>query len=92
MNLSVHRLNNMSQLDKYLEKDKINEYIEFKDKVFKALDKLEVGHFYNIPKQVPEDQQDLFIKICCLYILSHYKEYIFSDDYTLIENRGEYGR
>lgn len=92
MDLSIHRLNNTSQLDRYMEKDKINEYIEYKDKIFKSLDNLKVGHFYNIPKQVPEDQQDLFIKICCLYILSHYKDYIFSDDYTLIENRGEYGR
>ena len=82
----------MSQLDRYLEKSEIAEYIEYKNKVFVSLDNLQQGHNYNIQEQVPEDKWDIFIKICCLYILHHYKDYIFSDDYTLIENRGEYGR
>ena len=90
--LERYRLNDMSQLDRYLEKSRINEYFEYKNKIFVALDNFKIGHCYNIQKQVPKDKQDLFIKICCLYILQHYKEYIFSDDYSLIERRGEFGR
>ena len=56
--LERYRLNDMSQIERYLEKSRINEYFEYKNKIFVALDNLKIGHCYNIQKQVPKDEQD----------------------------------
>ncbi|MBR4593970.1 MAG: hypothetical protein IKO33_05245 [Bacteroidaceae bacterium] len=38
-------------------------------KVFQALEILQPGRFYDISRQVKEEQQELFVKCCCVYIL-----------------------
>ena len=37
-------------------------------KVYSALNRLLPGHYYDIAEQVPEQQQELFVKCCCIYI------------------------
>lgn len=86
MNFSEHRLINWSWQELYriqLGESAYNEYFNY---VWMALDRLQVNEFYDIAKQVRVENRDLFIKICCQYILTH-KEYEFSDDYTKIIRR-----
>ena len=38
-------------------------------KVYSALNALLPEHYYDISLQVPEQDQELFVKVCCLFLL-----------------------
>ncbi len=38
-------------------------------KVYTALSELLPEHYYDISLQVPEQDQELFVKVCCLFLL-----------------------
>ena len=58
-------------------------FMEYEEKVNKALDKLCPGKFYDILNDIPAADHDKFIKLSCFYIQEH-PEVFFSDDYTKI--------
>ena len=59
---------------------------EYECRVWEALEQLKDNSFYDIRKIVKEENLDLFIKLCCKFILTH-PEYEFSEDYTKIMKR-----
>ena len=77
MNFSEHRLTDWTWQELYraqLGEDTYNDY------------RLQENEYYDIAKQVKTENRDLFIKICCQYVLTH-KEYELSNDYTKIIRR-----
>jgi len=60
-----------------------NQFQAYVRDVNNALSNLKPGRHYNVETSVPVEKHDLFIKICCTYILSH-ADFEFSDDYTKI--------
>lgn len=59
--------------------------------VYSLLQKMKPGSFFDISKNVKPGNIDLFIKICCLFILEQRRArkeassyYVFSEDYTKI--------
>ena len=86
MNFSEHRLTDWTWQELYraqLGEDTYNDYF---NSVWMALDRLQENEYYDIAKQVKTENRDLFIKICCQYVLTH-KEYELSNDYTKIIRR-----
>ena len=86
MNFSELRLTDWTWQELYraqLGEDTYNDYFT---SVWMALDRLQENEYYDIAKQVKTENRDLFIKICCQYVLTH-KEYELSNDYTKIISR-----
>lgn len=57
------------ELECYRDRIGYETWHEMEAKVFLALDNLQPDNFYDISKQVKEEQQELFVKCCCAYIL-----------------------
>lgn len=72
-----------SWIDIFINKMGVKEFCAFDDKVRLALERLKPGHHYNIITDVPPEQQELFVKCCHLYSLSH-PDYDFDIDVTKI--------
>lgn len=72
-----------SWIDTFIGKMGSQEFCNYYDKVCAALERLKPGHHYNIANDVPQDQQEIFVKCCHLYSLSH-PEYDFNIDVTKI--------
>ena len=70
-------------IDKTIKAMGYDEYRQFRDRVWNACKVLKPGKFYDV-RDIPEDKQELFIKICCIYIQTH-PEVVFSDDYSRLE-------
>ncbi|WP_207214463.1 hypothetical protein [Bacteroides cellulosilyticus] len=87
--LIKYRMENLDWIDQFLAVLGPNEFQSFESRVFKALDKLQVGRYYDIISSVIPSQQELFIKFCCCYIERH-PEYEFNDDYTQIWRKESY--
>ena len=83
MNFSEHRLTDWAWQELYRAQLGENTYNEYFNSVWMALDRLQENEYYDIAKQVKTENRDLFIKICCQYVMTH-KEYEFSSDYTKI--------
>lgn len=86
MNLSKYRLIDWDWQLVYVAQMGEESYNAYACKVWGALDRLRENEYYNVEKQVKEERWDLFIKLCCQYILTH-SEYEFSNDYTKIIRR-----
>jgi hypothetical protein len=63
-------------------------YTEYEDKVYKALDGLRVGKYFDI-NDVKEEDREMFIKISCLYIRQH-PNVVFNGTYTRIYKEEKY--
>lgn len=89
-NLRKYRMNDLNffWVDEYMKSMGTQAYCEYEKKVNDALDNLTPGHYYNIERDVPEEKLDLFIKLCCSYILQN-SGYVMSEDYTKIERLKE---
>jgi len=86
MALRKYRLTDDTEwIDRYAEKIGFQGIYDYKDKVDKALDSLKKGRYYNIAKDVPDDMQELFVKLCCMHIRDIDHDIIMSDDYSLVE-------
>ena len=81
--LLKYRMENLDWIDCFLETLGVDAFLEFETRVYSALDKLKVMHYYDIGGSVIPEQQELFIKFCCCYITGH-PEYEFNEDYTQI--------
>ena len=86
MNFSEHRLTDWAWQELYRAQLGENTYNENFNSVWMALDRLQENEYYDIAKQAKTENRDLFIKICCQYVMTH-KEYEFSSDYTKIIRR-----
>lgn len=87
-NLKKYKLITMDWIDEYIKKLGLEGYCDFESRVNKALDQLRPGRYYNIIEDVKEEDQELFIKLCCMYIIQH-PEYEMSEDYCRIYNRAD---
>ena len=64
------------------------EFFKFEALVNASLDKLGVNRYYDV-LDVPSENQELFIKFCCLYIYRH-PEYEFNEDFTQVWRKESY--
>ena len=87
-NLIKYKALNDDWMNEFVSKIGLREFCEIESRVYNSLDLLRSGRHYNIAEQVPEEQQELFIKFCCNYIDRH-PEYEMSDDYCRIYNRSD---
>ena len=69
--LLKYRMENLDWIDRFLEKLGVDAFLEFETRVYSALDKLKVMHYYDIGGSVIPEQQELFIKFCSCYITEH---------------------
>ena len=67
-------------IDKAISTMGYDEYVRFRDRVWNACVVLKPGKYYDVC-EIPSDRQELFIKVCCIYIQKH-PEVVFSDDYS----------
>ena len=86
MDLSKYKMINREWIRVYSHEMGEKAFQDYECRVWEALEKLKDNSFYDIEKIVKEANQDLFIKVCCKFILTH-PEYEFSDDYTKIIKR-----
>ena len=63
--LLKYRMENLDWIDRFLEKLGVDAFLEFETRVYSALDKLKVMHYYDIGVSVIPEKQELFIKFCC---------------------------
>lgn len=86
MNLSEYKMQNRAWIREYTQSMGVIAFQEYECRVWKTLEQLKDNSFYDIRKIVKEENLDLFIKLCCKFILTH-PEYEFSEDYTKIMKR-----
>lgn len=65
----AYRTESFEELEAYRDKVGHDVWRDMEVKVFQALEILQPGRFYDISRQVKEEQQELFVKCCCVYIL-----------------------
>lgn len=82
--LSRYRLNDVGELSDLYEKYGPEEAKNTKEKIFRALLRLDRGHSYNLAN-LPDEKKELAVKLCCLWILLN-PNYEFSNDYTKIRH------
>lgn len=64
-----YRTSSMDVLISYRDRIGLDAWNSIENKVYAALLALRPGNYYNIATQVAEKDQELFVKICCLFIL-----------------------
>ena len=64
------------------------EFFKIEALVNPSVDKLGINRYYDV-LEVPSDNQELFIKFCCLYIYRH-PEYEFNEDFTQVWRKESY--
>lgn len=83
MDYSKHRLNDWVWLAKYRE-ERGKEWVDnYMNRVYQKLMDLPVGGSINIPAICEEKNIDLFIKTCCMFIISN-PRYEMNSDYSII--------
>lgn len=86
--LEKYKIVGCGWIDEYLSRLGTEEFCKFEARVYSALEKLGINKFYDITEVQPENQE-LFIKFCCLYIYRH-PEYEFNEDFTQIWRKESY--
>jgi len=82
---SQHRLNNWEWYYTYRSQMGADNYDRYVSSVYQMLSAMKTGSFFKIEKNVRPENIDLFIKVCCMYILET-KGYEFSNDYSIIRH------
>lgn len=82
--LSRYRLNNEDELLGLYERYGSEMAQNTKEKIFRALLRLDRGHSYNLAN-LPDEKKELAVKLCCLWIHLN-PDYEFSNDYTKIRH------
>ena len=80
-----HPTTNLEWIDRYITSMGAEEFEAFEQRVNAKLAQLRVGQFYDITK-VPENLQELYIKLCGTWIL-HHNNYDLLDNCTKIYRR-----
>ena len=87
INFSKHRMNDWNWIQEYKSIMDKEQYNNFFQKVYSTLFQIPQGKYFDISKNVTEKNRDIFIKICCLFILEQRKSvgdyWVFSDNYNL---------
>lgn len=81
---AMYRLEDWSWVEVYLRRMGDEPFREYRDNVYKKLQSLSPGSSYNIEDHVKKDNIEVFVKICCAFILEGHSNYSFSDDYKII--------
>lgn len=81
---AIYRLENWSWVEHYQRRMGDDSFREYRDSVYKKLLSMKAGACFNIKDKVKEDNRDLFVKLCCAFILEGHPNYSFSDDYKTI--------
>jgi len=76
--------NQLEWIDRYCEQLGNKGLDDYHKQVFGALEQLRPGRHYDIARSVPQDKQELFIKLSCMYIRDIDGSIIFDDDYCKI--------
>ena len=87
--LEKYKIVGCAWIDEYLSRLGTEEFLKFEARVNLALEKLGVNKYYDISVDVKPEEQELFIKFCCLYIYKH-PEYEFNEDFTQIWRKESY--
>ena len=65
----AYKTESIAELEAYRDRIGHDVWRDMEVKVFQALEVLQPGRFYDVSRQVKEEQQELFVKCCCVYIL-----------------------
>ena len=68
MDLSAYKLNNTKEIAELVEKYG-ERFGHFMDSVYRVLDNLQVGEKFDVVGKVHAENQELFIKCACFYII-----------------------
>ena len=83
---SQHKLQNREWCNEYRSRMGKEQYDDFFQKVYSHLLQLPEGKYFDIEKNVTEENRDLFIKICCLFILEQRMSvgdyWVFDENYN----------
>jgi hypothetical protein len=86
--MSNYKITDWEWVDRLMAEVGIDEFWDYLEKVWDAIDNLYPKQHYNIETKIPPERQELFIKFGCLYILDHggceVSGIQFSEDYTKI--------
>ncbi len=81
---AIYRLEDWSWVELYQRRMGDDAFREYRDAVYKKLLSLNPGSSYDIEGHVKTENVELFVKICCSFILEEHPNYSFSDNYKLI--------
>lgn len=84
-NLSQYRLTDLSELQPFKEKMGEREFYKLAFAIYKRLFTMRPGESYNILKKVVPENQEVFIKIACCYIIDHQTPHQFNETFTIIK-------
>ncbi len=79
-------MQNRAWIREYTQSMGVIAFQEYECRVWKTLEQLKRQFFLRYPENREKENLDLFIKLCCKFILTH-PEYEFSEDYTKIMKR-----
>lgn len=84
--LAKYRLNSLAEIEALRLKIGQKKFITYQATVYKLLRDMQPGNVFSIPDKVKPANQDVFIKVVCLYMLETAGDcnVILSDDYTRI--------
>lgn len=84
---SHHKLQNWEWCNEYRSLMGKEQYNDFFEKVYSCILQIPEGKQFDITKNVTEKSRDIFIKICCLFILEQRISvgdyWTFGDNYSL---------
>jgi len=90
-NLSIHRMENYDWVEDYKSKMGKEAFDKYIHEVYVFLLDMKPGTFFQIEGNVKNENTDLFIKVCSMFMHERHcatrefdTEYIFSNDYTKI--------
>ena len=92
MDYTIHLPKNWDWWDFYKEKLGQSNLIEFMNRVYNLFIKMKPDSFFSIEKNVSEDNRDLFIKLCCMFIDESYHSppssgfYELNSDCTILKH------
>ena len=84
MNLSQHRLTDLSQLHPFREKMGDRPFYDYAIAVYRRLFAMKPGETFDITKKVGGENWGMFIKIACCYIIDQQTPHQFNDTFTII--------
>lgn len=84
--LSRYRMNDYAWIEIYKKKMGNQAFYEYRDSVYHQLMSLQPGQYFDIVKNVRQENYEVFIKICCMFISESNSNYEFFANYTKIKH------
>jgi len=85
MSLSHHRPENNDWIPQAKQQVGDAAFVAYGNRVYDLLLRIKAGTYFDINKQVQEENKSVFIKFCCLFLSENgnpFRNYEFSNDYT----------